>query len=54
MAKLSDIEIRNWIKAGERFDMRGDGNGLYLSYRETHIQSLCGVCVIALRVSQGL
>lgn len=34
MGKLSDIQIRNWIKAGERFDMRGDGDGLYLSYRE--------------------
>ena len=35
MAKLSDIEIRNWIKAGEHFEMRGDGDGLYLSYRST-------------------
>jgi len=34
MAKLSDMEIRNWIKSNERFDMRGDGDGLYLSYRE--------------------
>lgn len=34
MAKLSDIEIRNWIRAGEHFEMRGDGDGLYLSYRE--------------------
>lgn len=36
MAKLSDMEIRNWIKSGERFDMRGDGDGLYLSYRDTY------------------
>ena len=36
MAKLSDIEIRNWIKSGDRFDMRGDGDGLYLSYRDTY------------------
>ena len=35
MAKLSDIEIRNWIKAREYFEMRGDGDGLYLSYRPT-------------------
>lgn len=35
MAKLSDIDIRNWIKADERFEMRGDGGGLYLSYRAT-------------------
>ena len=34
MAKLSDIQIRNWIKSGERFDLRGDGEGLYLRYRE--------------------
>ena len=35
MANLSDMEIRNWIKSNERFEMRGDGDGLYLSYRET-------------------
>ncbi|PTR14454.1 site-specific recombinase XerD [Nitrosospira sp. Nsp2] len=34
MGKLNDMQIRNWIKAGERFDMRSDGDGLYLSYRE--------------------
>ncbi|MDP2782976.1 MAG: tyrosine-type recombinase/integrase [Sulfurimicrobium sp.] len=34
MSKLSDIQIRNWIKSGEHFDMRGDGEGLYLRYRE--------------------
>ena len=33
MAKLSDIEIRNWIKSNERFDMKSDGDGLYLSFR---------------------
>ncbi len=33
MGKLTDIQIRNWIKADERFDMRGDGEGLYLSFR---------------------
>lgn len=35
MGTLSDIDIRHWIKTGERFDMRGDGDGLYLSYRES-------------------
>lgn len=34
MSKLSDIQIRNWIKSGEHFDMRGDGDGLYLRFRE--------------------
>ena len=33
MAKLSDLEIRNWIRSKEHFDMRGDGDGLYLCYR---------------------
>jgi len=36
MAKLSDLEIRNWIKSKEHFDMRGDGNGLYLCYRKDY------------------
>lgn len=34
MAKLTDMEIRNWIKAGERFEGRAVGGGLYLSFRE--------------------
>ncbi len=34
MGKLSDVEIRNWIKTGERFEARGDGDGLYLRFRE--------------------
>lgn len=34
MGKLTDVQIRNWIKAGERFEQRGDGDGLFLSYRE--------------------
>lgn len=33
MAKLTDIHIRAWIKAGERFEGRSDGNGLYLRFR---------------------
>ena len=35
MGKLTDIQIRNWIKADERFELRGDGAGLYLSFRQT-------------------
>ena len=34
MGKLKDSEIRNWIKAGERFEGRGDGNGLHLRNRK--------------------
>ena len=34
MGILNDLQIRNWIRAGERFEQRGDGDGLYLSYRE--------------------
>jgi integrase len=33
MAKLTDIQIKAWIKAGERFEGRSDSNGLYLRYR---------------------
>lgn len=35
MAKLADVTIRNWIKSDERFEGRGDGDGLYLRYRKT-------------------
>jgi len=34
MGKLTDIEIRNLIKSNERFDMKNDGDGLYLSFRK--------------------
>lgn len=33
MGKMTDIQIRAWIKANERFEQRADGDGLYLSYR---------------------
>jgi len=33
MGKLTDLQIRDWIKRGERFDTRGDGDGLYLRFR---------------------
>ncbi|CCG85438.1 putative prophage CPS-53 integrase [Erwinia piriflorinigrans CFBP 5888] len=34
MPKLTDMQIRAWIKAGERFEGRADGGGLYLRYRQ--------------------
>jgi len=34
MGKLTDIQIRSWIKADERFDGKSDGDGLYLTYRK--------------------
>ncbi len=34
MAGLTDIQIKSWIKSGERFEQRGDGDGLYLSFRK--------------------
>lgn len=33
MGKLSDIQIRNWIKSGEHFEQKGDGDGLYMRFR---------------------
>jgi len=35
MGKLTDIQIKAWIKADERFEGKADGDGLYLSYRST-------------------
>lgn len=35
MGKLTDMQIRAWMKSGERFEQRGDGEGLCLRYRET-------------------
>ena len=34
MGKLTDLDVRNWVKAGERFEGRSDGDGLYLRYRK--------------------
>ena len=34
MGKLTDIQIRNWIKAKEHFEGKSDGDGLYLRFRE--------------------
>ena len=37
MSELTDIQIKAWIKSGERFEQRGDGGGLFLSYRENFV-----------------
>ena len=34
MNELTDIQIKAWIKTGERFEQRGDGGGLFLSFRK--------------------
>lgn len=34
MGKLTDLDIRDWIKANKRFETKSDGNGLILTYRE--------------------
>lgn len=33
MGNLTDLQIRDWIKRGERFEQKGDGDGLYLRFR---------------------
>lgn len=40
MAKLTDMQMRAWIKADERFEGRADGNGLYLVFRTNHETSV--------------
>ncbi|MCX8085611.1 MAG: tyrosine-type recombinase/integrase [Rhodocyclaceae bacterium] len=35
MGRLTDIQIRDWIKRGEHFEQRGDGDGLTLRYRKS-------------------
>lgn len=37
MGGMSDVRIRAWIKAGERFEGRADGGGLYLRFRENNV-----------------
>jgi hypothetical protein len=32
MNELEDRQIKAWIKKDERFEQRGDGGGLFLSY----------------------
>lgn len=34
MAKLTDVQIKAWVKAGTRFEGKSDGDGLWLRYRE--------------------
>ncbi|ECK6865812.1 hypothetical protein FSD44_14600 [Salmonella enterica] len=41
MGKLTDKQIRAWIKAGERFEGRSDGNGLYLPTTATRGRISC-------------
>lgn len=36
MSKLTDIQIRTWIKNKENFAGRSDGNGLYICFPETY------------------
>jgi integrase len=36
MGKLTDIQIRAWIKNREHFEQRGDGDGLYICFRENY------------------
>ena len=31
--KLTDRDIRQWVKSNTRFDAKADGNGLYIRYR---------------------
>jgi len=35
MTKITDKQIRSWIKSNIRFDAKSDGGGLYLRYRKT-------------------
>ena len=34
MGKLNDVTIRGWIRSGERFEGRSDGEGLVLTWRK--------------------
>lgn len=43
MPKLTDMQIRAWIKAGDRFDGKADGNGLYICYPKNYTVPLGGV-----------
>lgn len=36
MGKLTDLQIKSWIKSGEHFDQRGDGDGLVLCFRDSY------------------
>ncbi len=45
MPKLTDMQIRAWIKAGERFAGRADGGGLYLCFPENYTSPLLALPV---------
>ena len=34
MGKLNDVTIRGWIRSGERFEGRSDGDRLVLTWRQ--------------------
>ena len=34
MGKFNDVTIRGWIRSGERFEGRSDGDGLVLTWRK--------------------
>lgn len=36
IAIRGDMQIRAWIKAGDRFDGKADGNGLYICYPKNY------------------
>ena len=36
MGKMTDIQIRAWVKNGENFEGRSDGDGLYLSFPKNY------------------
>jgi hypothetical protein len=52
MGKLTDIQIRDWIKRGDRFEERGDGEGFFFgSGRRTPCQA--GYSAIDWRARRG-
>jgi hypothetical protein len=53
MPKLTDMQIRAWIKSGERFEGRADGDGLYLRFRKED-KTLFGAIAISWQVSPEL
>ncbi|CAM3441218.1 protein of unknown function [Xenorhabdus nematophila AN6/1] len=51
MLKLTNKEIRAWIKSGERFEGKADGNGLIYAI-EKPLKTRYGVLDISLQVCQ--
>jgi integrase len=53
MGKLTDVAIRAWIKAGERFEGRTDGDGLVLTWRpEAHDAALAAALPLRRQVAR--